>query len=273
MDKPIDFELKENYIYKFVPFSINTLKLLIKGQFWLGEPKNLNDPFEGEFTIHSDSHLPAIEALEEFYTKDLDYPADEAKAILEKVKEDPSEFYYHISLMMKLRNQYHGISCFSKRINNILMWSHYADSHKGICLIFDKVELMQELQKKYPGIELIDITYNEILPTVTIKSDGNTIHINTSSNLLLSKHACWGYEMELRLFHKFEEGKEDRLISFPKSSLKGVIVGEKVRKHALDDFHTLYFLLENDSSYLVKWGQAVKDLNKLEMTILEITED
>jgi len=31
----------------------------------------------------------------------------------------------------------YGVLCFSRRWNNILMWSHYADGHKGICLGFD----------------------------------------------------------------------------------------------------------------------------------------
>ena len=28
-------------------------------------------------------------------------------------------------------------TCFSKRNDSILMWSHYADSHKGVCFEFD----------------------------------------------------------------------------------------------------------------------------------------
>src|SRR5580700_1933129 len=31
----------------------------------------------------------------------------------------------------------HGALCFSRSWSNILMWSHYGDRHKGICLGFD----------------------------------------------------------------------------------------------------------------------------------------
>jgi hypothetical protein len=34
----------------------------------------------------------------------------------------------------------YGVSCFSESWNSILMWSHYADRHKGICLGFDVPE-------------------------------------------------------------------------------------------------------------------------------------
>jgi hypothetical protein len=30
-----------------------------------------------------------------------------------------------------------GLCCFSRSIDNYLLWSHYADSHKGVCLGFD----------------------------------------------------------------------------------------------------------------------------------------
>ena len=42
-----------NNIFKYIPFSINSLKILIKGELWLGYPESLNDPFEGDFTIEN----------------------------------------------------------------------------------------------------------------------------------------------------------------------------------------------------------------------------
>jgi len=34
----------------------------------------------------------------------------------------------------------YGVLCFSRSWNNVLMWSHYADRHKGICLGFDVLD-------------------------------------------------------------------------------------------------------------------------------------
>src|ERR1035441_3016297 len=31
----------------------------------------------------------------------------------------------------------YGLLCFSEEWNNILLWSHYADQHRGVCLGFD----------------------------------------------------------------------------------------------------------------------------------------
>lgn len=42
------------------------------------------------------------------------------------------------------------ISCFSKRYDSILMWSHYGDKHKGICVEFDR-----------PDKDFLDVKYSK----------------------------------------------------------------------------------------------------------------
>jgi len=58
-----------------------------------------------------------------------------SKEVIEKVKE--------------VRNNA-LISCFSKRWDSILMWSHYGDKHKGICIEFDR-----------PNKDFLDVTYSK----------------------------------------------------------------------------------------------------------------
>lgn len=47
-----------------------------------------------------------------------------------------------------------GVLCLSGVKNDILMWSHYADAHRGICLEFDRhVEFFAHTQEvKYPPV-------------------------------------------------------------------------------------------------------------------------
>lgn len=33
--------------------------------------------------------------------------------------------------------QHQGIACFSAKVDDLLMWSHYADGHRGFCLEFE----------------------------------------------------------------------------------------------------------------------------------------
>lgn len=265
------YHLDKNYIYKFVPFSLNTLKLLIKGEIWLGFPENLNDPFEGEFVIKKNRKIPSNPSLRDFYSKYFGYKSDNLAKVLYDISKDNSIFYSDISLYVRLHyNMTTGVSCFSKGIEDILMWSHYADSHKGLCLIFDKDELIKSINENYPSIRLEEVNYRPNLPTVTIYSKGKDIHFNTDSEVFLNKYIAWKREDELRLFYKMIEENTNRSIPFDKKSLKGIVIGEKMES---DDYKTLFYLIDNDINYDIKWGHATKDLEKMKMKILNIEEN
>ena len=50
--------------------------------------------------------------------------------------------------------------------DELLMWSHYANSGKGICLVYDKRNLFESNHKGYP--KLIDVKYQDKLPEVNV---------------------------------------------------------------------------------------------------------
>ena len=79
-----------------------------------------------------------------------------------------------------------GVLSFSSKWNNPLLWSHYADKHKGICLGFDVVAADENT---------IYVEYaNERLPP-PLKLDASF-----ALNLLRTKFAGWEYEGEVRIF-------------------------------------------------------------------------
>ena len=45
-------------------------------------------------------------------------------------------------------------ACFSKTSSDMLMWSHYANNHKGFCLIFKAIENKLKLNSEYPGRQI-----------------------------------------------------------------------------------------------------------------------
>lgn len=53
-----------------------------------------------------------------------------------------------------------GVSCFSEKVDDLLMWGHYAEGHRGFCLEFDtSLEKMFQLAKqvccsnRFPAID------------------------------------------------------------------------------------------------------------------------
>jgi len=84
--------------------------------------------------------------------------------------------------------QEHGLLCFSLDWHNPLMWTHYADRHRGIALGFD---VDQQVMKHVSYIE------NRPVP--------NKIDIEVAHTLLSTKYAGWSYEREARIYTSLED--------------------------------------------------------------------
>jgi len=147
---------------------------------------DMNDPFEFE-SVHSD-HNPS-------------------QAALAKTKRDISET--------------RGLLCFSRSWNNILMWSHYGDRHKGICLGFD-----------VPDEKMRPVTYvDNVVTTGDLESPSNEKRVRVVDLLLGAKYQGWYYEEEVRIHAERRERDEETGLYFADFNetlkLKEVIAGAR----------------------------------------------
>ena len=87
-----------------------------------------------------------------------------------------------------------GIACFSENMDNILMWSHYGDGHRGFCLEFDtSFEPFRNIEKIhqviysniYPFASPTDVVFLPFMPLTP----------------LITKSLQWQYEMEWRMIN------------------------------------------------------------------------
>jgi hypothetical protein len=116
-----------------------------------------------------------------------------------------------------------GVCCFSKNNSNLLMWSHYADSHKGFCLEFDSN--IEPFEKNF------DVIYNPDIPT--IESDllfDEENKFESFKKLLSFKSKDWEHEEELRVLHK-EKNKNFR---YPRYALKAIYFGIKTNQYDIE---------------------------------------
>ena len=110
-----------------------------------------------------------------------------------------------------------GLLCFSKSWHNPLMWSHYADSHKGICLGFD-----------VPDFPLNHVEY----PHSRVDTTGMTVLTEDDvKTWICSKYKDWEYEDEVRAFFGLEDACPETGLYFADYSsdlhLREVMVGCK----------------------------------------------
>ena len=117
--------------------------------------------------------------------------------------------------------QRYRVYCLCPDVENTLMWSHYADSHRGVCLEFNvRNELI---------CQALEVQYHAEFPMTAHYVD------DPSTNLLplLAKSDCWAYEHEFRLIAQ-ERGNatphetlftDNGQLSIPDGALSAVIVG------------------------------------------------
>lgn len=113
------------------------------------------------------------------------------------------------------------VCCLCTSNKNRLMWSHYADSHKGICIEYDFSERLQSdcqpmpvyytnARPKFPWKVAID-------PSPQTQAEA-TIHF---INALLTKDEAWDYENEWRLLIKAEPNVD----TIPAPPIKCIYLG------------------------------------------------
>jgi Protein of unknown function (DUF2971) len=130
----------------------------------------------------------------------------------------------------KFRNT--GIFCATKRHDNILMWAHYADMHKGVVLGFRPDAALDSFL-----CLLEPVTYSEVRPSFYNRFDtllGNTLKFEEMAafirSLTATKSPEWSYEEELRIVIPswIPEGQAAKLVPFYPHELAELYLGLRV---------------------------------------------
>ena len=269
---------KDRLIFKYMPVNQYLLTLLINGEFWMSPPDKLNDPFEGDFrimNIKNYQNRAFIEKLLKFKHRsildDFSYDEDLEKSLTDEI--------YFSNLLYEYVNQLimseFGITCFSRNHKSMKMWSHYADSHKGVCLVFKEKQLENSVLVRRSDVILKEIKYSNSLPSLEIvnhdadENGDDYIGIPKSLRFLYYKLSAWNDEKEVRfiLRHNFNIFP-DRRLKFDRLSLKGIIFGARTQ---LNDTLTIINLINSVGNYSgVNFYRARKEIDKLRIKMEKI---
>lgn len=225
--------MTENKLYKYAKIDKRLYENLINGTLWFSDHKNFNDPFEHELpVIYWESTQTAIT---NFY--DTCYNEGRFNLILNlqrdvflaKWTENKAKLGLEIREALKKELITVGICCMSNSPIEVLMWSHYADAHKGICLEFDDsdnfiFENIQRSKVNYPPKNKIRLDlFAEKIPVK-----------DSIYGMFLTKHNKWSYENEWR-FLRDSTG----LQTFNKKTLKSIIFGYYSTLHEQETINKL----------------------------------
>jgi hypothetical protein len=184
-------------------------------QMFFSSPKIFNDPFDCQLDTNPSSSRDDIVS---FLKRALPSATqDEIQFYLDTATNNPNKFREILVDAVKFDKR--GILCLSQSPDNIVLWSHYANYHEGVCLKFDMSKnpdffltpLYVEYTKDYPAYNHLTSTDNQILKMIT------------------TKYIDWSYEKELRIY-KREFGPVD----FKKEALVEIIFGLKTPVDEID---------------------------------------
>ena len=187
-------ELKQlpRFLYKYRPCNSRTDSIIKDSKLWFSRSKEFNDPFDCNL---SETNSHRLKDYKNFISRSGALTNEQFKTIVKVVKKDP-KFLLNTALEIREKTlNDHGLLSLSKNHDNILMWSHYSSSHKGIVIALDILK-----DPKFFSMLLIvqyQNTYKKLnIYTETFK-DEKYIH-----RILATKAKLWEYEEEVRVLKK-----------------------------------------------------------------------
>ncbi|MCI5225410.1 MAG: DUF2971 domain-containing protein [Candidatus Electrothrix sp. AX2] len=156
-----------------------------------------------------------------------------------------------------------GVVCFSESRSNILMWSHYASDHKGVCIEYNSNERPIKFWKNF---KFHKVTYQDER-NIDVLSRGFT---DSFYDLLTVKSPDWAYEDEHRLITIKGPGPQKQTMQ----SLNGIILGARIKENDKRELALFYTTLKNvdkqrRSLKKLKYYIASKDNNTFSININE----
>ena len=205
---------------------------LLDFKLFASSPSNFNDPFDMALPF---KYSPESFTFENFLRKYLRMYSSEKKGNKShnEILYEATDRYNYIcenpernwkenaAAISDLDNKFYGILSLSKKPKDILMWSHYANLHRGYCIGIDVpgfVQLIADNFEQY-GCKLGPVTYSDNYPVVDFMKDSEP---ETTFKRSFTKQSCWKYEDEYRIvFHN----SPNKVIKYPKELIKEIYLG------------------------------------------------
>ena len=199
-----------NSLYKYQPYASWSIKNLEKHSLWFSKPHHFNDPYDCSINLNTE------DISEDQWLKLYRYYKENMK---ERFSEEDIDSEYlengipnnkfrkqAISKSIELFSDYEstllnerGVACFSEKVDEMLMWSHYTNGHRGFCVEFDtNYEPFNDKQR------IFQVNYSKSIPTINpieIMMSKSIDSLDPMMKMLATKSDHWSYENEWRIFH------------------------------------------------------------------------
>jgi len=242
-------------LYKYT--SVEVAKIILKDlTLKFSSPLEFNDPFDCDIDLVDFDFSGQIDDFVRQEISELKKQYKSHPLITEKL--DNPEFLhtlYKEAQINKIRSS--KVCCFSLAKDIILMWSHYAEKHAGICLEFNNDSL-----KKF--VSLTDDEYSEGVVGYTADKKINYVSQDRSfsmQKLYMNKSHSWSHENEYRMFTINDTPGLQRI--YPEF-LSAIYFGLRTSE---DDVSSIKLICKSNGLNNIKFYKATKGVLKVDFTL------
>ena len=230
---------EEKLFFRYQKINDHTKDNLKNHVLYFNDPENFNDPFDSKVDV---IYRGSKEDWINFYLRYDTNPLNIDKLIKNKtLKIKGTELLFD-----KTKNtgdftakNYYRVCCFSNEKLNILMWSHYAENHQGICLCF-KTHTIEN-----GHFLLLDSKQHVLYPVKYIEQKPKQVNLLYEGNyeelmdFFTHKYQDWEYENEYRTLINKSEFEDDYTKEFRKEDLEGVIFGLNAKPDKMKEIYEI----------------------------------
>ncbi|MGH6826617.1 DUF2971 domain-containing protein, partial [Methyloceanibacter sp.] len=220
-------------LFKYRSFSETSLEVLCQGEIYYADPSTFNDPLDCQPVVDADvsnEQLRQIFALLatrridkeiDLALRKLRLKGDGARArrrsitqtdvdeLLGEIRYDATnpdiadqQLYIREALSrgiaQELRQSFgKGVFSLSERYDSPLMWSHYGNQHKGLCVEYDVSQVPQEELHRVRYGDSRRIAASRVLQWLETEDQASSEAVHRGC--LLTKSLDWTYEYEWRM--------------------------------------------------------------------------
>lgn len=241
--------------FKFRRINERLLSSLANSELYFSEPGKLNDPFDCTIDIRKS------------LDNAISLAPDADKEFLTVIRDQMQPFFSEVERDI----QTYGVWSYSRRLLNPLMWAHYGDEHKGVCLAYRLPDKFWNYELgEVVGVSAVDYGSNMITKwflnkakTFRSEEPGGFTRFGVALivQLLTAKDSCWKYEKENRIVARHPGAK-----AISKDSLIQVCFGLRTESKDIDKVCKALF----DNGYTAKLCKIERNKNDFGLQVVEI---
>lgn len=234
----------DTIICKYRPIKEWLYQSLREGSLWFADPETFNDYLEVKSYVEIAKPGPdAILSLAESIMARGSNRSNSLETLVRHFSDHSDELAAHVRKQAKTEAANTGICCFSQNDDVPLLWAHYADGDRGVCLKFDMTKdwsfFTAPIVVDYvDNIPPFDFLFHRQQPGALVQFFFGT------------KMSDWRYEKEIRVaktrtLYPHHRGS----IRFDKQCLVEVIFGIRTPEDKIREIKTLMTEVGYQSSF------------------------